>query len=175
VSEQIAVINAGGSGLRVLTRNTMFKGGAAHPVWSPDGQTILFTGRMSLGEGARADVRSIRSTGGGLRRLIVDASDPALSPDGHRIAFSRHGDLYIASSAGNLIRRLTHGYYADSTAPDWSPDRTQIAYATALYDKHQQQVAQCLTIIDADGTHRHEITRRDPNFWATSPDWRPAG
>jgi Tol biopolymer transport system component len=60
LSEQIAVINADGSGLRVLTRNTMFKGGAAHPVWSPDGQTLLFSGRMSLAEGARADVWSIR-------------------------------------------------------------------------------------------------------------------
>jgi Tol biopolymer transport system component len=174
LSEQIAVINADGSGLRILTRNTMFKGGAALPVWSPDGQTILFSGRMSLAQGARADVWSIRPDGSGLRRVIVDASDPAFSPDGHSIAFSRHGDLYTASSAGNLLRRLTRGYYADSAAPDWSPGGTQIAYATALYDKHQQQVGECLTIIDADGTHRHEITRRDPNFWATSPDWRPA-
>ena len=174
LSEQIAVINADGSGLRVLTRSTMFKGGAAHPVWSPDGQTILFSARMSSAEGARADVWAIHPTGGGLRRLIVDASDPALSPDGHSIAFSRHGDLYIATSAGNRLRRLTHGYYADSSAPDWSPDGTQIAYATALYDNHQQEVAERLTIIDGDGTHRHGLTRRDPNFWATSPDWRPA-
>ena len=174
LSEQIAVINADGSGLRVLTRSTMFKGGAAHPVWSPDGQTILFSGRMSSAEGARADVWSIRPSGGGLRRLIIDASDPAWSPDGHRIAFSRRGDLYTASSAGNLTQRLTHGYYADSAASDWSPGGTQIAYASALYDKHRQQVGQCLTIIDADGTHRHEVMKRDPNFWATSPDWRPA-
>jgi Tol biopolymer transport system component len=173
LSEQIAVINTDGGGVRVLTRSTMFKGGAGHPVWSPDGQTILFSGRSSLAEGARADVWSIRQSGSGLRRLIIDASDPAWSPDGHSIAFSRHGDLYTASSAGNHIRRLTHGYYADSTAPDWSPGGTQIAYATALYDKHQQQVGECLTIIDRDGIHRHEITRRDPNFWATSPDWRP--
>lgn len=171
LSEQIAVINADGSGLRVLTRNTMFKGGAADPVWSPDGQTILFSGTRSLAEEARADVWSIRPAGSGLRRLIVNASDPALSPDGHRIAFSRRGDLYTASSARNLTRRLTYGHYADSTAADWSPSGAQIAYATAIYDKHQQQVGECLTIIDADGTHRHEITRRDPNFWATSPDW----
>ena len=174
VSEQITVISADGSSLRVLTRDTMFKGGAAHPVWSPDGQTILFSARMSSAEGARADVCAIHPTGGGLRRLIVDASDPALSPDGHSIAFSRHGDLYIATSAGDRLRRLTHGYYADSSAPDWSPDGTQIAYATALYDNHQQEVAERLTIIDGDGTHRHGLTRRDPNFWATSPDWRPA-
>lgn len=172
--EQIAVINADGSGLRVLTGNATFTGGAVHPAWSPDGRTILFSARTSLAERARADVWSIRPAGGGLRRLIIDASDPAWSPDGHTIAFSRHGDLYTTSSAGNHLRRLTHGHYADSTAPDWSPSGTQIAYATALYDKHKQQVAERITIIDANGTNRHEITRRDPNFWATSPDWRPA-
>jgi Tol biopolymer transport system component len=110
----------------------------------------------------------------GLRRLIIGASDPTLSPDEHSIAFSRHGDLYTAGSDGTIVRRLTHGYYADSTAPDWSPDGTQIAYATALYGGHQHQVAEYPTIIDAGGTRRHEITRCDPNFWATSPDWRPA-
>jgi Tol biopolymer transport system component len=173
LSQQIGVINADGTGLRVLTRNTMFKGGAADPMWSPDGRTILFSGTLSLAERARADIWSIRPGGTGLRRLIVDASGPAWSPDGHRIAFSRHGDLYTASPLGNLLRRLTRGDYADSTAPDWSPGGTQIAYATAPYDEHQQQLGECLTIIDADGTHRHEIARSDPNFWATSPDWRP--
>jgi TolB protein len=173
-SEQIAVIDADGSGLRVLTRNTTFKGGAAHPAWSPDGRMILFSARTSLAERARTDVWSIRPTGSGLRRVIVDASDPSWSPDGHSIAFSRRGDLYTASSAGNLMRQLTRGSYADSVAPDWSPDGAQIAYATTRYDKHRQQVSECLTIIDADGTHRREITKRDLNFWATSPGWRPA-
>lgn len=174
LSEQIAVINADGSGLRVVTRNTTFKGGATHPAWSPDGRTILFSARTSLGEQARADVWSIRPSGSGLRRLIIDARDPAWSPDGRTIAFSRHGDLYTAGTTGNGPQRLTHGYYADSTAPDWSPGGRQIAYTTALYDKHEQQIGERLTIIDADGIHRHEITGRDPNFWATSPDWRPA-
>lgn len=174
ISEQIAVINADGSGLRVLTRNTTFKGGAAHPAWSPDGRTILFSARMSSAERAQADVWSIRPNGSGLRRRIVDARDPAWSPDGHSIAFSRHGDLYIAGSTGKLLRRLTRGYFADSAEPDWSPDGTQIAYTTSLYDKHQEQVGECVTVIDANGTHRREITSRDPNFWATSPDWRPA-
>jgi Tol biopolymer transport system component len=174
LSEQIAVINADGSGLRVLTRTATFKGGAEYPAWSPDGRAILFDARTSLAEKARADVWAIRPNGSGLRRLIVDASDPAWSPDGRSVAFSRRGDLYTARSDGTFLRRLTRGYYADSTSPDWSPDGTQIAYATALYDKHKQQTSECIMVIGANGTHRHQITKCDPNFWATSPDWRPA-
>ncbi len=173
LSQQIAVINADGTGLRVLTRNALFRGGAAHPAWSPDGRTIIFTGRTSLAGGARGDVWSIRPSGGAVHRLIANAADPAWSPDGRKIAFTRRGDLYTASSTGTVLQRLTHGYHADSTAPAWSSNGTTIAYDTMHYDKHAQPVSECLTLINSDGSRRHEITRRNPDFWASRPDWRP--
>lgn len=173
LSQQIAVIDANGKRLRTLTKNATFRGGAAHPAWSPDGKTILFSARKSLAENARADVWSVRPSGRGLHRLIVNATDPAWSPSGREFAFSRRGDLYTAASGGRILRRLTHGHYADSAAPAWSPDGSEIAYDTTHYDKQAQAQSECLTVIGADGSRRREITSRDPDFWATSPDWRP--
>ncbi|HET8978815.1 MAG TPA: hypothetical protein VFN87_11700 [Solirubrobacteraceae bacterium] len=57
--------------------------------------------------------------------------------------------------------------------PAWSPDGTQIVFSTAHYDKSKQQTGQCITVMHADGSGRREITRRNPDFWAASPSWRP--
>jgi Tol biopolymer transport system component len=171
-AQQVAVVNADGSALRVLTQYRKFKGGTAHPAWSPNGKRILFTGRLSIRDGSAADVWSVRPNGRDLRRLIANASDASWSPDGRRIAFSRRGNIYTATATGTQIRQLTRGSYADATVPAWSPDGSQIAYATMHYDKRENPTAECLTLMGADGSGQHEITRRDPDFWATSPDWQ---
>jgi Tol biopolymer transport system component len=173
-AQQVAVVNADGSGLRILTSYARFRGGTGHPSWSPNGRTILFSARSSSMEGARTDVWSVRADGRGARRLLANAADAAWSPDGHRIAFSRRGDLYTVTSAGAAPRRLTRGHYADSIEPSWSPDGRQIAFSIAFYDKSKQQTSQSIMVVNADGTNRREITKRDPDFWATSPAWQPA-
>jgi TolB protein len=173
-AQQVAIVSADGSGMHVLTHYSKFNGGTGHPAWSPDGKTILFTGGLSIREGSARDVWSVHPDGRGLRRLIANAADASWSPDGKRIAFSRRGDIYTATPAGTQIRQLTHGHYADATVPAWSPDGREIAYATMHYDKRENPIAECVTVMRADGSGRREITKRDANFWASSPDWKPA-
>ena len=187
VSPRIYLVRADGKGLRQVTMvpnvedvtpvwsptsNAKFKGGTAHPAWSPNVQTILFSGRTSSLEDARTDISSVRPDGHGMHRLLTNADGAAWSPNGRRIAFSRRGDIYTAALAGAGLRQLTHGYYADSLVPSWSPDATRIVFSTAHYNKSKQQTSQCITVMNADGTNR-EITKRDPDFWATSPSWQP--
>ncbi len=55
------------------------------------------------------------------------AEDPALSPDGKRLAFSWNGDVWVANAKGGVARPLTSSEARD-TSPVFSPDGSRIAF-----------------------------------------------
>jgi Tol biopolymer transport system component len=59
-------------------------------------------------------------------RLI---SDPALSPDGKRVAFSAFDKVWVMNLPDGKPRRLTSSHVGEFH-PSWSPDGQTIAYAT---------------------------------------------
>ena len=54
---------------------------------------------------------------------------PALSPDGKRIAFDWHGDLWVCPVEGGRAERLSEDP-ADEQKPAWSPDGRKLAYSS---------------------------------------------
>jgi len=54
---------------------------------------------------------------------------PAVSPDGTRIAFAYLGDIWVVPSGGGEARQLTR-HPARDYRPVWSPDGSQIAFAS---------------------------------------------
>jgi imidazolonepropionase-like amidohydrolase len=58
------------------------------------------------------------------------AADPAVSPDGRRIAVSILGRLWLVPVVGGEAEQVTDGLGWDG-APAWSPDGTLLAYAHA--------------------------------------------
>ena len=120
----------GGSPLR-LTDDAAID---ASPVWFPDGREIAFVSERS----GQNSIWRMGQLGGGAMLLVPNAGDPALSPDGTRIAFTR------ASGSGSTCigvaplsdpaqaRMITdeHDGMWDQTHPTWSPDGRAICYAS---------------------------------------------
>lgn len=100
-----------------------FSDPVCHPQWSRDGRVVVLVRLRPSGP----EVWKIQYPDGqaapvpGLKGCI----DPALSPDGTRIACARGGDLWIASLDGGALGRLRlHG----ARWPDWAPNGRQLAF-----------------------------------------------
>jgi serine/threonine protein kinase/Tol biopolymer transport system component len=116
----------------ILTAVTHEPGPESFPSLSPDGREFVYSvGPLdSFGESDiyRRDVGLDRAF-----NLTPDSPgadlQPAFSPDGNLIAFRSDrggGGIFLMRRDGTAVRRLTHEGYN----PAWSPDGTEIAYAT---------------------------------------------
>jgi Tol biopolymer transport system component len=119
----------------------------------------LANGQLALIDDRGRIVKRFAHPGG-----AVD-SDPAWSPDGSRIVFSRTTDnyrsfhLYVMRAEGRGLRRLTSGRF--DWRPDWSRDGRLIAY----------QSLDGLRTVRPDGTGSRLVVRGE----AAWPAWTATG
>lgn len=185
---QLYVIRLDGGEARPLTS---LAHGAGEPVWSPDGASILFTAPVvekdarkapkvvtrALYKNDGAGILAHREThvfvvpvaGGKARQLTsgdVNASDPAWSPDGRSIVFSRRRtgprdahrrDLWLMAADGSGLRQLTHAC-ATTSLPAWSPDGRRIAF----YGPREEGNGRYrLWLVGADGSKERPLIGED--------------
>jgi TolB protein len=178
----VFVMNADGSDRRNLTPKP---GNRGEPRWSPDGRAILFTAvppgqphtppTPSAGP-YRDDVYVMNVDGSGQRKLTHTSEagefDPAWSPDGHQIAFTRHagtsGEVRIVvmnadgSAKHAVTPKLAHtGDNWRTVTAAWSPDGRRIAF-----DYHYATY-----LVNADGSELRRLAQ-NASFHSWSPDGR---
>lgn len=111
----------------------------------------------------------VRLSGAGLEQITYgrrNADDPAFSPDGSRLAFTRIGEgLFAVKPDGTGLRRLTGG--ADDRYPVWSPNGAAIAFL------HPYRNELRLSVMRADGRKQHRL--RFAPAPASRPSWTPDG
>ena len=143
------------------------------PVFSPDGETILYAHGMDSG----TDLYAAPLSGSDSPRRVtvsrgMDAVSPSYSPDGRRIVFvtNRPGGLglYIADADGTNAEALTPFNFGDKsqrTDPSWSPDGRLVAFQAEMGG-----AAQIYSVSPRDRGSPKQYTSEGRN---EDPSWSP--
>jgi serine/threonine protein kinase/Tol biopolymer transport system component len=102
---------------------------------SPDGASLLAGESVTYVEGP---LWSVPILGGSPYRIgNLTGSTGAWSPDGRRLAYSHHGDLFVAQSDGSQPRKVA-SVRGKVLKPAWSPDGRRIRLTAAEEQRHSQ-------------------------------------
>jgi Tol biopolymer transport system component len=197
-SNQLAVINADGSGETLLTRTFRFSEG--QPAWSPDGARLLYRRTPENPLVQNADIwvldvaaSAVDPTAPKTKAVLARTGDeryPSYSPDGTKIVFrgdldlaepSGDEEIYVMDADGAEVHQLTANGDFDS-APAWSPDGTRIAFEKAAAgtfvpgvpaEPGKEAEEKDIYVMRADGTRVRRLT--DSAGLDEGPVWSPDG
>ena len=134
--------------------------------WSPDGSSIVFTGKSVLDGLLRVSVN--RDTGQVGTPVLLRAGEcyrPSCSPDGTKIAFASGPSVFVLDQVTG--EEISFGCWT-STTPVWSPNGDKIAFAGVVS-------------YDIPGAGYYEICLANPDLTGVTPvtslkslSWFPA-
>ena len=201
-------VNSDGSALTPLTTVTRPQADNFAPQWSPDGGKVVFyswrklDGTDAPSLGGVFNIWRVDADGTGLTPLTnatapeAHSFEPQWSPDNTKLAFYSERKLDGTDAANlNLTRNIwvvnadgtglapltrTTARGADSTAPQWSPDGSRIAFESSRKldgtDALNGNATSNIWVVNADGTGLTPLTRATASGASSfTPRWSPDG
>ena len=132
--------------------------------WSPDGRRLAMTtdcadAPVAILDVATGALRQVGNASGPCEGNLITSVD--WSPDGSRLLYSDDADIFVIDADGSHRRTLGGGNSAG-----WSPDGSRIVF----HDGRGMWGGRGVWIMDADGTHRRQVTAD-----GMTPAWSPDG
>lgn len=166
----IVVADIDGSNAVTITTNTAAD---VIPIWSPDGKQILFN--TNRDDPARFQLYAMDADGKNVKRLRTSTSDDYAfdwSAAGEILFQSKRVetfDLFSLNVKSGAVKQLSDVGPANSYAPVWSPDASQIAFESNRGKSGKAQVY----VMNADGTNVRNVSNSESNDFG--PAWSPDG
>jgi Tol biopolymer transport system component len=140
-----------------------------------EGRIVFSSNRQGANNGDAQEIYVMDPNGSNAIRLTTNTTidtDPALSPDGTKIAFqsTRDGDyeIFVMNVDGSGVVQYTTNTAIDQS-PAWSPDGTRIAFVSNRLSNGNVDVF----VMNADGTN---LTRLTTSAGTDGyPSWSPDG
>ncbi|MCC5450876.1 hypothetical protein LMJ53_03885 [Rheinheimera sp. UJ51] len=162
--------------MSVVADNDQEKGPDA-PVWSDDGQQLVFLGSNTEG---KTDVWIVNKDGSNLRNISQNASNrnkahPSISKDSRYIAYVADMRGHLAIMRFDLQTGETLNLTADKPAayetPRWSPDSQQLVFASSRDDPGLTRMD--IFVMNADGSAVKNLSQHPHEDF--NPHWTADG
>ena len=178
IGKGLYIINIDGTSMRYLT----FGG---DPAWCPTEDKIAYLDGYVRNDTMYTAIKLINSDGTGNRTVFEESFypwdpdsgiwAPAWLPDGNKLIFSMHGDIYTIDTSGTNLTRLTSDTEYENY-PCCSPDGTKIIYTKGVNIGVPGSSGEAhLWMMDRNGENQHFFLSKGRGELVFQDGWSPDG